>query len=118
MRVKTWLTMALIVVAMAPVMADKRSDAKAQVEFGITVAQKGLWKEALMRWEKATKLDPTYPAAWNDLAIGYEQLGQFAKAREAYDAALKLNPNDSTIRTNYELFRDVYDRQNARRTSK
>ena len=29
--------------------ADARSDAKAQVEFGISVASKGLWKEATYR---------------------------------------------------------------------
>ena len=43
-----------------------RSDAKAQVEFGISVAQRGLWKEATQRWERATVTDPTYAAAWND----------------------------------------------------
>ena len=44
---------------------DARSDAKEQVEFGIKVAQSGLWKEAAYRWEKATQIDPTYGAAWN-----------------------------------------------------
>ncbi|MEO5739687.1 MAG: hypothetical protein ABIS29_03740, partial [Vicinamibacterales bacterium] len=39
---------------------DARSDAKAQVEFGIAVAQRGLWKEAIYRWERATQIDPTY----------------------------------------------------------
>ena len=38
--------------------ADARSDAKAQVEFGISVAQRGLWREAIYRWEKAIELDP------------------------------------------------------------
>ena len=43
--------------------ADARADAKAQVEFGISVAQRGLWKEAIYRWERATQIDPTYAAA-------------------------------------------------------
>ena len=58
---------------------DARSDAKSQVEFGIKVAQNGLWKEATYRWEKAVEIDPTYAAAWNNLAIGYEHEGDFEK---------------------------------------
>ena len=40
-----------------PAIADARADAKAQVEFGIKVAQNGLWKEATYRWEKAMQID-------------------------------------------------------------
>ncbi len=43
--------------------ADQRDEAKEQVEFGIQVAQRGLWREAIYRWERATQLDPTYAAA-------------------------------------------------------
>jgi Flp pilus assembly protein TadD len=96
-------------------LADRRSDAKAQVEFGWDVAQKGLWREAAVRWEKAVELDPSYAAAWNDLGIAYEQQGQFSKARAAYEKALQLDPNNNFIRQNYDLFREIYDRQNRRR---
>ena len=102
-------------VAQAPAAADPRSEAKAQVEFGIAVAQRNLWKEATYRWERATEIDPTYAAAWNNLAIGYERLGQFDKARKAYESALELDRSNTFIRNNYELFREIYDRQNRRR---
>ena len=46
------------VLAAVPAFADARSDAKSQVAFGIDVAQKGLWKEAIYRWERAAQLDP------------------------------------------------------------
>ena len=36
---------------------------QAQVDFGINVAQRGLWREAIYRWEKAVEIDPTYAAA-------------------------------------------------------
>jgi Flp pilus assembly protein TadD len=95
-----------------PCLADARHDAKSQVEFGINVAQRGLWREAIYRWEKAVELDPSYAAAFNDLAIAYEHEGQLEKARKAYDKALELEPNNSQIRQNYELFKEINDRTN------
>src|SRR5437867_3565752 len=77
--------------AASPSFADARGEAKSQVEFGINVAQRGLWREAIYRWEKATQLDPTYVAAYNDLAIGYEHEGQLDKARKAYEKAIELD---------------------------
>lgn len=97
-------------VSAAPAYADARSDAKSQVEFGINVAQRGLWREAIYRWEKAAELDPTYAAAFNDLAIAYEHEGQLDKARKAYERALELDPNNAQVRQNYELFKEINDR--------
>ena len=91
-------------------LADARGDAKAQVEFGINVAQRGLWREAIYRWEKAVQLDPKYAAAYNDLAIAYEHEGQLDKARKAYEKALELDPNNQQVRQNYELFKEINDR--------
>ena len=93
-----------------PVLADSRSNAREQVEFGINVAQRGLWREAIYRWEKAAELDPTYAAAFNDLGIAYEHEGQLDKARKAYEKALALEPNNTNIRQNYDLFKEINDR--------
>src|SRR3954466_507186 len=87
-------------VAASPSFADARSDARTQVEFGINVAMRGLWREAIYRWEKAVELDPTYAAAYNDLAIAYEHEGQLEKARKAYEKALAADPNNSQIKQN------------------
>jgi len=97
-------------VAASPSFADAKSDAKSQVEFGINVAQRGLWREAIYRWQKATELDPTYAAAYNDLAIAYEHEGQLDKARKAYEKAIELDPNNTQVRQNYELFKEINDR--------
>ena len=94
--------------------ADARSSAKSQVEFGIKVAQNGLWKEATYRWEKAVEIDPTYAAAWNNLAIGYEHEGKFEEARQAYDKAVTLDPKNLLIRQNYDLFKEINDRAKRR----
>jgi Tfp pilus assembly protein PilF len=101
----------LLVAASATVShADPRSDAKAQVAFGIDVAQKGLWREAIYRWEKAAEIDPTYAAAFNDLAVGYEHEGQLDKARRAYEKALEIDPGNAQVRQNFELFKEINDR--------
>ena len=94
----------------SPALADARSDAKAQVAFGISVAQRGLWREAIYRWEKAVELDPSYAAAFNDLAIAYEHEGQLEKARKAYEKAVELDPNNAEIKQNFELFKEINDR--------
>lgn len=94
--------------------ADARADAKSQVDFGIKVAQNGLWKEATYRWEKAVQLDPTYAAAWNNLGIGYEHDGRFEEARQAYEKAVKLDPKNILIRQNYDLFKEINDRAKRR----
>lgn len=94
----------------APMFADVREDAKSQVNFGIHVAQRGLWREAIYRWERAVQLDPTYAAAYNDLAIAYEHEGMLGKARKAYEKALELEPENPQIRENFELFKEINDR--------
>ena len=98
--------------------ASARSDAKEQVEFGIKVAQTGLWREAQYRWERAVELDPTYAEAWNNLAIAYEHSGKFDDARKAYETAIKLAPKNMLIRQNYDLFKEINDRTQKRRGSR
>ncbi len=112
MTIRT-VTLALVVFALASgtLFAESRSkQARAEAEFGIAVAQKGLWREALYRWEKAVELDPQYAAAYNNLAIAYEHEGEFAKARKAYEKALELDPKNNFIRQNYEFFKEINDR--------
>lgn len=107
---RTALIALLLGLAAAPAWADARSDAKAEVDFGITVAQRGLWREAIFRWERAIEIDPTYASAYNNLGIAYENTGELDKAREAYERALELEPENVLIRQNYELFREINDR--------
>ena len=104
------LMVAVLALAAAPLAADARDDAKKQVEFGISVAQRGLWREAIYRWERATQIDPTYAAALNNLAIAYEHEGDLKKARAAYEKALELEPGNALIKQNYELFKEINDR--------
>ena len=91
-----------------------RGKSKEQVQFGINVAQNNLWNEALYRWQQAVKLDPSYAAAWNNLAIAYEHDGKFEDAKKAYEQALTLDPKNLMIRQNYDLFKEINDRTKRR----
>jgi Tfp pilus assembly protein PilF len=106
------LALAMVAFFATSASANDRKAARSQVEFGIKVAEQGLWREAVYRWEKAVELDPTYAAAYNNLAIAYEAQGNFAKAKNAYEKALELKPKDQYIRQNYELFKEINDRAN------
>jgi Flp pilus assembly protein TadD len=114
LRRLTVLSVVVLLTAPAAALAQDRGKSKEQVEFGIKVAQNGLWNEALYRWEKATQLDPTYAAAWNNLAIAYEHEGKFEQAKQAYDKALQLDPKNLMIRQNYDLFKEINDRTKRR----
>ena len=109
---------AAVLVSASPAHADARRDAKEQVAFGISVAQRGLWREAIYRWEKAIEIDPTYAAAHNDLAIAYEHEGQLDKARKAYEKAIQLEPDNIQIRQNFELFKEINDRTSPGKDAK
>ena len=114
LRSSVWvrsLVLFLVLVA-SPAVADEREDeSRAQVAFGIEVAQRGLWREAIYRWEKAVELDPENASARNNLAVAYEQSGEFELANEEYERALELDSNNLYIRQNYELFREAYERK-------
>lgn len=101
---------ALTLAVAGPLRADARDDAKRQVEFGIAVAQRGLWREAIYRWQRATEIDPSYAAAYNNLAVAFEHEGNFEKARQSYEKAVELEPNNALIKQNYELFKEINDR--------
>ena len=113
MRATVAACLLFVATGVAPAYADARSEAKEQVDFGIDVAQRGLWREAIYRWERAVQIDPTYAEAFNDLAIGYEHEGEFDKARQAYEKAIKLAPNNIQIQQNYELFKEINDRRST-----
>jgi Tfp pilus assembly protein PilF len=112
MRTRILTAIVLLTSLCGVALADVRADAKAQVEFGISVAQKGLWKEAIYRWERASQIDPNYAAAFNNLAVAYEHEGLLEKAGAAYERAMKLEPNNTMVRQNFELFKEIHDRTN------
>jgi Flp pilus assembly protein TadD len=89
---------------LSPTAAEERA-------FGVEMAIKGLWKEALFRFERAVALDPGDARALNNLAIALEQSGDFDGARAAYQNALKRRPKDDSIQQNFDLFMSFYEKR-------
>ena len=115
MMPRSLLVAALLVgLSVTDARADRRGDAKAQVAFGIRAAQADLWREARYRFERAIEIDPTYAAAYNNLAIAHEQAGEIDQACAAYTKALELEPKNSFIAYNHDLFKELHDRRTNR----
>lgn len=86
----------------------KPNQAASQLAFGVDMARRGLWQEALFRFQEAEKLDPENPRIQSNLAVAAEASGKFDQALEYYKKALQLAPDDKGIRTNYTRFVEFY----------
>lgn len=106
------LAVAALFVAACGSSAPKRPDAapptKTQLQFGVEMAQRGLWSEALFRFRQAEAQRPDDPRVLNNMAIAYEALGQFENALQRYQDALKADPNNRELRRNYSRFVEFY----------
>lgn len=90
----------------APVYQD--GSPEAQMDFGVQMAQRGLWNEALFRFQRARNLSPGNPRVLNNLAVAYEATGQFDEALTAYQQALQASPENRELRRNYARFVEFY----------
>ena len=88
--------------------------ASAQINFGVKAAKMNLWREALFRFERAVQIDPADAMARNNLAVAYEGIGEFEKARSAYTEALRLDRSNQYIQKNYSRFVEFYSRNKKR----
>jgi hypothetical protein len=76
--------------------------------FGVDMAKRGLWSEAMFRFQAAAKADPQNPRVQSNLGVAYEAQGDFDKALEHYKKALQLAPDNKEIRANYARFVEFY----------
>ena len=81
-----------------------------ELQFGRDAAKFGLWNEAIFRWEKVVLQEPDNALAINNLAIAYEYVGNYEKARELYKTALDLDEDSQDIKRNYKRFLSFYKR--------
>ncbi len=100
------LTLALLAPLAAP--AAKPPSAGEQMQFGVQMARRGLWSEALFRFRQADRLDPNNAKTLNNLAVAYEAVGQFEEALEYYQKALRASPSSRDLKKNYSRFVEFY----------
>jgi tetratricopeptide (TPR) repeat protein len=87
---------------------EKPPRAQSQVEFGVDMAQRGLWSEALFRFRQAEKLGDTRASVLNNIAVAYEALGLFDQAEEYYKKGLEQDPRNVGLKRNYSRFVEFY----------
>lgn len=80
----------------------------AQLDFGVEMAQRGLWSEALFRFRQAERHNPGNARILNNMAVAYEALGQFEQALEYYQSAIKADPVNRDLKRNYSRFVEFY----------
>lgn len=88
---------------------------KQQLDFGVEMAQRGLWNEALFRFHQAERLDPEQASILNNIAVAYEALGEFDEALRHYQRALRVDPNSRELKRNYARFAEFYQSYQASR---
>src|SRR4051812_26555359 len=98
-----------VLLLLAPGAIHAKSDqASSQLAFGVDMAKRGLWKEALFRFQQAEKLEPENPRIQSNLGVAAEAAGQFDKALEYSKKPLRLAPNERGTPTTSTRFVDFY----------
>jgi tetratricopeptide (TPR) repeat protein len=64
---------------------------KARYGIGVVFANLGLWRESVVSFEAATRLDPSNLRAWSNLSVGYETLGRLDDGERAARRAIHLS---------------------------
>jgi tetratricopeptide (TPR) repeat protein len=80
-----------------------------QINFGVRMAERGLWSEALFRFQQAQRLGGNDAEVLNNLAVAHEALGRFDEALDFYRQALALAPGNRDLKANYDRFVSFYE---------
>lgn len=82
----------------------QRRRARIRVELAVGYFQQGQSGVALDELKLALEADPSFPDAYNLLALVYFDLNEKARAEVSFRKALQLSPNDSEINNNFGWF--------------
>ena len=111
MRLRLGLLFLLVVFAAsveAREKAPKALNTQGQVQFGVDMAQRGLWSEALFRFRQAERMGDNRASVLNNIAVAFEALGQVDQAQTYYKKALDQDPRNAGLKRNYSRFVEFY----------
>lgn len=97
-------------VLLLPLLLAAAPAAAPEMKAGYDAAIEGQWQAARDHFREADKLSAGDARVLNNLAVSAEALGEFARAREYYEAALKLEPDNRQLKENFAAFR-AYSRR-------
>ncbi len=87
---------------------DKKSLVKSEATLAIKAAemaeQQGRTDEAIRYYEQARTLDPQWNPVCRRLAVLYDHRGDDTRARQEYQEALALKPNDPNLLNDFGVF--------------
>jgi tetratricopeptide (TPR) repeat protein len=83
------------------------SPGREQIRFGVWASRQNLWDEAVFRWKSVLETSPNSAAAHNNLAVAYERKGLFDEALKEYEIALRLEPKNSYVKSNYQNCKEI-----------
>ncbi|HSI51601.1 MAG TPA: tetratricopeptide repeat protein [Ideonella sp.] len=86
-------------------LARNPKDAQMRFRRGVALSMLDRKQEALTVFQKLVEDHPDMPAPYNNMAVIYGSMGDYDKAREALDKAIRTNP---TYATAYQNLGDVY----------
>jgi len=78
--------------------------ANINTQLGAGYISNGNYERAMIKLNKALKLEPDYAMAHNYLGVLYGRLERPKKARREFKIAMKLAPGNSSIMNNYAVF--------------
>lgn len=116
LKISALVTILTAVLVLAPALfaakksktKPRRVTAEEQMAFGVDMAKRGLWREALFRFQRARQLDPDTPRVLNNMAVAFEAVGDFDRALEYYKLALESDSGNKDLRKNYARFVEFY----------
>jgi Tfp pilus assembly protein PilF len=117
MKIRSFVLLCFVLLSTAlPLLAaDMPEEIKQQLEFGVRAAIDDHWDEAIYRWQKVLQLDRDNVMAHNNLAVAYEQMGEYDLAMEEYAIAYRLDSQSEIIKNNLDRFRDFYRKYQRQR---
>ena len=111
MNIRSYVLLSFVLLSSSlPVQSAQKmpEEIKQQLAFGVRAAKNDHWDEAIYRWQKVLQLDHDNVMAHNNLAVAYEQMGEYDLAMEEYEISYRLDGQSEAIKNNIDRFRDFY----------